>query len=64
MKLINACFRTAVPKRFGCWAKFATLSVSADRTVLCIKTKQKNKRITLDTFVHCIFSVFDNMFAM
>jgi len=45
-----------VPKLAGRWAKFATSSVPAGRTVLCIeKNKTQNTRITLDTFVHCIF---------
>ena len=58
------CFNAAVPL-FGCWAKFATLSVSAGRTILCIEnTKQKSTRITLVTFVHCIFSVLGYMLAM
>ena len=35
-----ALYSTAVPKLFGCWAKFATLSVSAGQTALCI---EKNK---------------------
>ena len=35
-------FTPAVPKLFGCWAKFATLSVSAGRTALCIEKKQEN----------------------
>jgi len=57
---------SAVPKLFGCWAKFATLSVSEGRTVLCIE-KNKTKKHTHNIRHVCtlqFFSVFDNMCAM
>ena len=57
--------RAAVPKRFGYRAKFAILSASAGRTILCIENKRFTTRITLDTFVFFyLFSLLANMFAM
>ena len=46
-------FKTAVPKLFGCWAKFAILSTSVDRTILCIENKKKYN--THNTSHVCIF---------
>ena len=46
------CLIPAVPKLFGCWAKFAILSASAGRTILCIE----NKKIQTHTTIHiCIY---------
>jgi len=43
--------RSAVPKRFGCWTKFAILSPSTGRTALRVE-KTKRAGITLITFVY------------
>jgi len=56
----------AVPKLFGCWAKFAILLVSTGRTISCIEKKQK---ITTPapslTFVYCyLLYLLRNTFAM
>jgi len=59
--LLSDNLRPAVPKLFGCWAKFATLSVSADCFVHWKKIHTHNLRhvCTLQ-----FFSVFGNVFAM
>jgi len=52
------CFTVAVPKLFGCWAKFAILSASAGQTILCIESKKNTTRMTLVTFVNFLFIFF------
>jgi len=46
MLLKKDFYRPTLPKLFGCWDKFAILSVSAGWTLLCIESKKYNMHST------------------
>ena len=56
-------FRSAVPKLFGCWAKFAILSAPAGRTIFCFEKKKYNTHNTSHICIFYLFSLLVNMFA-
>jgi len=64
MSLKEDLYRPTLPKLFGCWDKFAILSVPAC-WILFVSKAKNTTCIALDTLVFFyLFSLLVNMFAM